>query len=65
MTALRTIENGALVVITDADGNEHTVRALSAVETEGHSFPVVWIERPLTAGGVDRFPWPAESVRLP
>lgn len=57
------ISEGDRVVITDVNGNEHEVTALSGVEREGHSFPIVWVARPLTAGGTDRIPWPAESVR--
>lgn len=57
------ITNGTAVVITDAYGNEiHTI-ALSGVETTGHSFPVVWVERPLKTGGTEPAPWPLEAVR--
>jgi hypothetical protein len=58
-----TIAPGDLVVVTDADGREHEVQALSTVETDGHAFPVVWIARPLRSGGTDRVPWPVEAVR--
>lgn len=34
----------------------------SEVESEGHDFPVVWVQRPLRTGGTDRMPWPAEAV---
>jgi hypothetical protein len=54
---------GSAVIITDAKGHEHRVQALSGIETTGHTFPVVWIARPLRGGGTDRVPWPAESVR--
>jgi hypothetical protein len=57
------IAAGDMVVVVDAAGNEHTVRALSGIETEGHTFPVVWIARPLKSGDTDRVPWPAESVK--
>jgi hypothetical protein len=57
------ITPGMQVVITDAYGAEHEVKALSAVETKGHSFPVIWIERPLASGATDRVPWPVEAVR--
>jgi hypothetical protein len=57
------IRPGSQVVAVDIDGNEHPVRALSTVETDGHTFPVVWIERPLSNGGSDRVPWPAESIK--
>lgn len=59
-----TIEQGAKVVIVDAEGRELPTTALSGVETAGHSFPVVWVARPLAGGGADHVPWPAESVRL-
>ena len=51
------------VVITDAFGTEIPTTALSGVETAGHSFPVVWVERPLKDGGTDKAPWPVEAVR--
>ena len=51
------------MVITDAFGQEIRTRALSGIETDGHSFPVVWVERPLKTGGTERAPWPAEAVR--
>ena len=54
---------GVPVIITDAYGAEHRTTALSGVETKGHSFPVIWVERPLTAGGTEPAPWPMESVR--
>jgi hypothetical protein len=57
------IAPGTPVIITDADGTEIQTTALSGIETDGHSFPVVWVERPLTAGGSDRVPWPLEAVR--
>ncbi|TMR37391.1 hypothetical protein [Actinomadura geliboluensis] len=57
------ISSGDDVVVTDAYGREHRVQALSGVERRGHDFPIVWIARPLAAGGTDRVPWPAESVR--
>ena len=60
--ATRYFHPGMMVTVLDADGTKHHVKALSGVETEGHNFPVVWIERPLAAGGVDRVPWPAEAV---
>jgi hypothetical protein len=57
------ISPGMAVIITDAFGTEIKTTALSGVETEGHSFPVVWVERPLKDGGTDRVPWPLEAVR--
>jgi hypothetical protein len=57
------IAPGVPVIITDAYGAEIRTTALSGIETEGHSFPVVWVERPLKAGGTDRAPWPLEAVR--
>jgi hypothetical protein len=58
-----TIAAGTKVVIVDAEGQEHEVEALSGVESQGHSFPVVWVARPLIDGGTDRVPWPLEAVR--
>lgn len=60
---MSTIEAGTEVIIIDSSGREHRTRALSSVEEEGHSFPVVWVLRPLARGGSDRAPWPATSVR--
>jgi hypothetical protein len=57
------IAPGTPVIITDASGTEIPTTALSGIETEGHSFPVVWVERPLTNGSTDRAPWPLEAVR--
>jgi len=59
-----TITAGDRVFITDARGVELPTKALSGVETQGHSFPVVWVERPLINGGVEPAPWPADAVRL-
>ncbi len=58
-----TVSPGVGVMITDAYGEKIRTRALSGVEKVGHSFPVVWVERPLADGGTDRVPWPAEAVR--
>lgn len=58
-----TIAVGTKIVILDAEGTEHEAEALSAIETEGHIFPVVWVARPLSHGGTDRVPWPLEAVR--
>jgi hypothetical protein len=60
----RTIQPGARVVITDAEGNEHEVEALSEIEQKGHAFPLVWVNRPLTSGGFEPIPWPADAVRV-
>ena len=57
------ITANSTVVITDAMGREFRTRALSGVETVGHSFPIVWVERPLADGGTDKVPWPADAVR--
>lgn len=57
------IAPGTAVVITDAYGDEIQTVALSGVETAGHSFPVVWVERPLNDGTSERAPWPLEAVR--
>ena len=57
------LEPGTGVLITDAYGQTIPTRALSGVEKAGHSFPVVWVERPLTDGTTDRVPWPADAVR--
>lgn len=58
-----TITPGMKVIITAADGTEHEVEALSAVENKGHAFPLVWVNRPLVSGDFEPMPWPAESVR--
>lgn len=57
-----TIEPGTQVRITDAGGREFVVLAVSGVESEGHSFPVVMVQRPLADGGTDVVPWPASAV---
>ena len=56
------IDPGAMIQIIDVEGRRFPARALSGVETEGHAFPVVWVERPLLRGGTDRVPWPADSI---
>jgi hypothetical protein len=58
-----TITAGDQVLIVDAGGREYRTEALSGIETDGHSFPVIWVARPLAHGGTDRVPWPAESVK--
>lgn len=58
------IEPGSHLLVRDAFDGAVRVRALSGVLTEGHSFPVIMVERPLADGGTDRVPWPMESVRL-
>lgn len=58
------IEAGMRVIITDADGKDHEVEALSGVEQKGHAFPLVWVNRPLNAGGFEPTPWPADAVRV-
>lgn len=58
-----TITAGMKVVATDVDGHEHEMEALSGLETAGHSFPVVWVARPLVSGDTDRVPWPADAIR--
>lgn len=58
-----TIAPGTRVVITDAEGNDHEVEALSGIERRGHAFPVVWVNRPLVSGDFEPTPWPAEAVR--
>jgi hypothetical protein len=59
-----TIEPGVRVVITDAGGDEHVVEALSGIVQKGHSFPIVWVNRPLASGDFEPMPWPAEAVRV-
>lgn len=59
-----TIQAGSLVIITDADGAEHQVEALSGIERKGHAFPLVWVNRPLVSGEFEPTPWPAEAVRV-
>jgi len=44
-----TIEAGAKVIITDVDGADHEVEALSGIEQKGHAFPLVWVNRPLVS----------------
>jgi hypothetical protein len=58
------IAAGIRVIITDVDGREHETEALSGVETKGHSFPLVWVNRPLHSGGFEPMPWPAEAVKV-
>jgi len=59
-----TIQAGSKVVITDADGVEHLTEALSGIEQKGHSFPIVWVNRPMRTGGFEPTPWPAEAVKV-
>ena len=59
-----TIIAGTKVVITDVDGVEHEVEALSGVERKGHAFPLVWVNRPLVSGEFEPTPWPADAVRV-
>jgi hypothetical protein len=54
---------GAPVVITDAFGDEIPTIALSGIEVSGHSFPVVWVERPLKNGDTEPAPWPLDAVK--
>ena len=56
------ISVGDDVVIIDAFGQELATRALSGLESKGHSFPVVWVERRVGTG-TEPAPWPAEAVR--
>lgn len=58
------ISAGTTVIVTDAAGAEHEVEALSGVEQKGHAFPLVWVNRPLTSGGFEPTPWPADAVRV-
>jgi hypothetical protein len=58
------IKAGIRVIVTDATGVEHEVEALSGIEQKGHAFPLVWVNRPLSAGGFEPMPWPAEAVRV-
>lgn len=62
--ATTTIHPHSKVIITDADGEEHAVEALSGVERKGHAFPIVWVNRPLRSGDFEPIPWPAENVRV-
>lgn len=62
--ATTTIQAGTQVVITDAEGAEHLAEALSGIEQKGHSFPVVWVNRPMRTGGFEPTPWPADAVRV-
>jgi hypothetical protein len=72
------IAPGDRVIITDTNGADHEVEALSGVEHKGHDFPVVWVRRPLrpdarprpSHGGrgrwhepTERMAWPADAVR--
>lgn len=57
------ISRGEIVEVLDRHGHPHRMEAVTEVETEGHSFPVVLVRRPLVDGTFDIVPWPAESVR--
>jgi hypothetical protein len=59
-----TIQAGVRLIITDADGAEHEVEALSGIEHKGHAFPLVWVNRPLVSGEFEPTPWPVEAVRV-
>jgi hypothetical protein len=58
------VVSGSRVVITDSDGTEHEVEALTEVQETGYSFPIIWVNRPLYDGGFEPVPWPADAVRL-
>lgn len=60
---ITSIAAGMRVIITDADGAEHEVEALSGIEQKGHAFPLVWVNRPLVSGEFEPTPWPADAVR--
>jgi len=62
---MRTMEitEGMPVIITDAFGHETKTLALSGIEVAGHTFPVIWVERPLKNGKTEPAPWPLEAVR--
>lgn len=57
------IVRGSFVDVTDRHGRVHQMEALTGVEEDGHSFPVVLVRRPLDDGTFDVVPWPADSVR--
>lgn len=64
------IQPGTHVLVTTADRQELTRRAVSEV-IQGEDFPVVWItteeewESAETQGArAEAWPWPAEDVRL-
>ena len=61
---VKTVAPGVRVIIKDAYGAEHEAEDLSGVEDKGHTFPVVWVNRPLHKGGFEPWPWPAEDVRV-
>ncbi len=56
------INAGDVVIVMDADGNEHRASALSSIESAGHKFPVIWVTFDDRTWG--RVPWPADAVRL-
>lgn len=51
---------GMEVMVTDARGEQHHARAISAAEM-GRDFPVVWVE----FGDGAPLPWPADAVEVP
>lgn len=57
MSDEKQIQHGTEVVITDAWGDHHRVRAVSPIQP-GRDFLVVWVEFDDGA----RMPWPAEHV---
>ena len=59
-----TIQPGVRLIVTDADGAEHEVEALSGIEVKGHAFPLVWVNRPLVSGKFEPTPWPVDAVRV-
>ena len=56
------VSPGDEVVVVDYEGIEHTMYALTPLETEGHDFPIVWVA-PKPGEREKRLPWPAEDVR--
>lgn len=57
------IEAGAWVVITDAEGDEYEAEALSDIVHTNGQFAIVMVNRPLYDGTFEMMAWPAESVR--
>lgn len=60
---MESIKAGDDVLIFDVDGRAHEAKAVSGVESDGHWFPIVWVNRPLVNGETDLVAWPADAVR--
>jgi hypothetical protein len=57
------IHAGDAVIITDTAENDWETTALADPVRAAHDRWIVWVNRPLYAGGFEPMPWPLEAVR--